>query len=167
VSTMLELEGKPDSEASTQEGRYLIFSLCGREYGIEILKVREIMPMMNISSLPQFTGHIKSGMNVFGVKIPVIDLKSKLGFEGSSTEKACVIIVEVNQTLIGIIADAALEVINVKDGVSAYPQHSENGGNSDVLMRTVKIKDAVKQLLNMDRLLGDDDICASGKPVYR
>ena len=62
-----------------KEGKYLTFALAHEEYGLEILKVREIIGYMEITAVPQTPGHVKGVINLRGQVIPVIDLRSKFG----------------------------------------------------------------------------------------
>ena len=112
MQAVMEQKRKPDiTEVSSHEGKYLTFVLCGEEYGIEILKVREIIGIMNITPVPQTPGHIKGVINLRGKVIPVIDLRSKFGFEEAThTKETCIIVVEVQNILTGIIVDTVSEV---------------------------------------------------------
>ena len=88
MQAVLEQKRKSDIfTESSHEGKYLTFVLCGEEYGIEILKVREIIGIMNITPVPQTPGHIKGVINLRGKVIPVIDLRSKFDFRRQRTQK--------------------------------------------------------------------------------
>jgi purine-binding chemotaxis protein CheW len=90
-----------------REGKYLTFSLAGEEYGIGILKVKEIIGMMPITTVPRTPAFVKGVINLRGKVIPVVDLRLKFGMqEIGYTERTCIIVVEIrSQTgsvLIGI-----------------------------------------------------------------
>ncbi|HSO20488.1 MAG TPA: chemotaxis protein CheW, partial [Desulfosarcina sp.] len=102
-----------------KEGKYLTFSLAGEEYGIGILKIREIIGMMPITSVPQTPGFIKGVINLRGKVIPVMDLRVRFGMPATDyTERTCIIVVEISGPAgtiqIGIVVDAVSEVLNIK-----------------------------------------------------
>jgi purine-binding chemotaxis protein CheW len=105
-----------------KEGKYLTFSLADEEYGIGILKVKEIIGMMSITSVPQTPGFVKGVINLRGKVIPVMDLRLKFNMDESAyTERTCIIVVEVTnqrgRVQIGIVVDAVSEVLNIKEGI--------------------------------------------------
>jgi len=82
--------------AAKREGKYLTFSLAGEEYGIGILKIREIIGMMPITSVPEMPQYVKGVINLRGKVIPVIDLRLRFGMsEIGYTERTCIIVVEI------------------------------------------------------------------------
>ena len=102
-----------------REGKYLTFALAGEEYGIGILKVKEIIGLMPITTVPQTPGYVKGVINLRGKVIPVADLRLKFGMEAMEyNERTCIIVVEVkgaSQTiLMGIVVDSVSEVLNIK-----------------------------------------------------
>ncbi|MCR4319168.1 MAG: chemotaxis protein CheW [Candidatus Brocadiaceae bacterium] len=162
MQAVLEQKRKPDvSGVSSHEGKHLTFVLCGEEYGIEILKVREIIGIMNITPVPQTPGHIKGVINLRGKVIPVIDLRSKFGFqEAAHTKETCIIVVEVQHLLTGVIVDTVSEVLDVKaEELEASPNFG-NGVDTEMFLGMAKIKDKVKILLDIDKVLGTEDINA-------
>jgi len=109
-------------------GKYLTFSLGQEQYGLEILKVREIIGYMEITAVPQTPHHIKGVINLRGQVIPVIDLRAKFGMQTvDRTEETCVIVVEISQNNrqfnTGIVVDRVEEVLDV-DGqdIEATPE---------------------------------------------
>jgi len=104
---------------SEREGKYLTFSLAGEEYGIGILKVKEIIGMMAVTSVPQTPDFVKGVINLRGKVIPVIDLRLRFGIEREEyTERTCIIVVEISSSsgkvVIGIVVDSVSEVLNIK-----------------------------------------------------
>ena len=78
-----------------REGKYLTFSLAREDYGIGILKVKEIIGMVPITSVPQTPDYIKGVINLRGKVIPVIDLRLRFGMqEIDYTERTCIIVIE-------------------------------------------------------------------------
>jgi purine-binding chemotaxis protein CheW len=136
-----ELRG---GSASTTEGKYLTFTLADEEYGIGILKVKEIIGMIAITTVPQTPPHIKGVINLRGKVIPVIDLRLKFDLPDMEyTERTCIIVIEIakenGNILIGILVDSVSEVLNIKGAdIRRAPQfwnppqyglHTGNGQN--------------------------------------
>jgi chemotaxis signal transduction protein len=85
-----------------REGKYLTFSLAREDYGIGILKIREIIGMLPITSVPQTPVYVKGVINLRGKVIPVIDLRLRFGMqEIDYTEHTCVIVIEVQASRMG------------------------------------------------------------------
>lgn len=146
-------------DALLHEGKYLTFVLCGEEYGIEILKVREIIGIMNITPVPQTPGYMKGVINLRGKVIPVIDLRSKFGFqETEHTKETCIIVVEVRNKLTGIIVDTVSEVLDVSGEDLEPAPHLGEGINTEIFLGMAKIKNKVKILLDIDKVLGTEEI---------
>src|SRR5512133_3882306 len=84
--------------AQSKAGKYLTFALSNEEYGLEILKVREIIGYMQITAVPQTPSHVKGVINLRGQVIPVVDLRLKFGMNAAEvTEETCIIVVELTQ----------------------------------------------------------------------
>lgn len=143
----------------SREGKYLTFVLCGEEYGLEILKVREIIGIMGITPVPQTPQFIKGVINLRGKVIPVVDLRLKFGFqEVDYTKETCIIVVEVKGVLTGIIVDTVSEVLDItNEELETTPNLGEDV-NTDIFIGVAKIKDKVKILLDLDKILGTDEI---------
>jgi purine-binding chemotaxis protein CheW len=137
-------------------GKYLTFKLGHEEYGLEILKVRELIGMMEITAVPQMPAHMKGVINLRGKVIPVIDLRLKFEFkEIAYTEQTCVIVVNVGRE-IGIIVDTVSEVLDIT-GENIEPPPSIDGSlDTSFILGMGKVGDAVKILLDIGRVLADD-----------
>jgi purine-binding chemotaxis protein CheW len=157
-----ELRG---GSASTTEGKYLTFTLADEEYGIGILKVKEIIGMITITTVPQTPPHIKGVINLRGKVIPVIDWRLKFGLPDMEyTERTCIIVIEIakenGNILIGILVDSVSEVLNIK---GADIEETPNFGtrlNTDYILGMAKTGDKIKILLDIDRVMNADDIIA-------
>jgi purine-binding chemotaxis protein CheW len=106
---------------TNREGKYLTFVLSGEEYGIGILKVKEIIGIMAITTVPQTPAYMKGVINLRGKVIPIVDLRLKFGMEAIDyTEKTCIIVVEITnrgqKVMIGVLVDSVSEVLNIKGG---------------------------------------------------
>ena len=148
-----------------REGKYLTFALAHEEYGLEILKVREIIGYMDITAVPQTPSHIRGVINLRGQVIPVVDLRTKFGMETAEvTEQTCIIVVEITQSgrkfNTGIVVDRVQEVLDIAgNDIEEAPQF---GGSvdTDFILGMAKIGDSVKILLDIDRVLASGDIGA-------
>ena len=111
-----------------KEGKYLTFALGPEEYGLEILKVREIIGYMEITAVPQTPSHVRGVINLRGQVIPVIDLRTKFGMDTAEiTEETCIIVVEISQGGrkfdTGIVVDHVQEVLDIAGGdIEEAPQ---------------------------------------------
>ena len=100
---------------SHEESKHLTFKLANEEYGVEILRVREIIGVMNITAVPRMPVYMKGVINLRGKVVPVVDLRLKFGLdEIEHTEQTCIIVVDVGKE-IGIIVDTVSEVLDIKD----------------------------------------------------
>jgi purine-binding chemotaxis protein CheW len=147
----------------SKEGKYLTFSLAGEEYGIGILKVKEIIGMMPITTVPRAPASVKGVINLRGKVIPVMDLRLKFGMEETAyTERTCIIVAETKGEsgvlLIGIVVDSVSEVLNIKAAdIEETPAFGARM-NMDYILGMAKSNGGVKILLNIDRVLGEEDV---------
>jgi purine-binding chemotaxis protein CheW len=142
----------------SRAGRYLTFQLGDEEFGIRVLQVREIMNLQEITAVPQTPPHIKGVINLRGKVIPVICLRSKFGLpEVERTIRTCVIVVQVRGQAgivqLGLIVDAVSEVLNVAASDIEDTPDFGTGVAMPYLLGMAKIKDKVKILLDIDRVL--------------
>ena len=157
-------EGR-EEKVNTREGKYLTFTLAEEEYGIGILKVKEIIGMIAITSVPQTPSHVKGVINLRGKVIPVIDLRLKFGLPAMEyTERTCIIVIEIakdhDHILLGILVDSVSEVLNIK---GADIENTPNFGtrlNTDYILGMAKTGGKIKILLDIDKVMNADDIAA-------
>ena len=151
-----------------REGKYLTFTLAEEEYGIGILKIKEIIGMMPITSVPQTPEFVKGVINLRGKVIPVIDLRLRFGMgEIDYTERTCIIVVEIDgqvgTVLIGIVVDSVSEVLNVKgDEIEDSPTFGTKL-NTEYILGMAKMEGGVKILLDIDQVLSSEEISALEK----
>jgi purine-binding chemotaxis protein CheW len=141
-----------------KEGKYLTFALGPEEYGLEILKVREIIGYMDITAVPQTPHHVKGVINLRGQVIPVIDLRAKFGMETTDvTDQTCIIVAETSQSSrkfsTGIVVDHVQEVLDIAgEDIEEAPQFGSSVDTSFILGMG-KIGESVKILLDIDKVL--------------
>ncbi len=96
--------------------KYLTFVLGEEEYGLEILRVKEIIGLMTITKVPKMPKYVRGVINLRGVVIPVVDLRLKFGMASiEDTKETCIIVVDLGETLIGVVVDKVSEVLDIDD----------------------------------------------------
>jgi len=168
-----EIAGKMDRAKKTmaaREGKYLTFKLASEEYGISILKIKEIIGMMPITSVPQTPEFVKGVINLRGKVIPVVDLRLRFGMEPHNyTERTCIVVVELaGQTgtiLMGIAVDTVLQVLNVKSEEIEESPSFGTGLDTNYILGMAKMEGSVKILLDLDHVLMVQEIGAIEKVV--
>jgi len=146
-----------------REGKYLTFTLAGEEYGIGILKVKEIIGIMTITTVPQTPDYMKGVINLRGKVIPIVALRLKFGMEAIEyTEKTCIVVVEIasggQKVMIGILVDSVSEVLNIKAGDIEDTPDFGCHLNTDYISGMAKMAGGVKILLNIDKVLSSDEV---------
>ena len=141
-----------------KEGKYLTFALGAEEYGLEILKVREIIGYMDITAVPQTPDHVKGVINLRGQVIPVVDIRVLFGMDSREvTEETCIIVVEIScngRTFnTGVVVDRVQEVLDIDgNNIEEAPQFGASI-NTDFILGMGKVNNAVKILLDIDKAL--------------
>jgi purine-binding chemotaxis protein CheW len=139
-----------------QAGKYLTFVLDKEEYGIEILKVREIIKVIDITPVPQVSHYIKGVINLRGKVIPVADLRLNFGMEEKPhDEETCIIVLDVAGKLMGAVVDTVSEVLDIAgEQIEPAPDFGASL-DTDYILGMGKIGDTVKILLDIDKVLSD------------
>ena len=152
---------QPDTGAETTHnlgGKYLTFLLNNEEYGLEILRVREIIGIMEITQVPQTPDFVEGVINLRGKVIPVIDLRSKFGLQRTEyNDETCIIVVDVGM-LMGIIVDTVQEVHDIPAGDIEPPPKLGGAMDTAFILGMGKVKDDVKVLLDIDRVLTSEEL---------
>ena len=161
---MTDAVTKPAGTNGVFAGKYLTFTLQGEAYGIDVLKVREIIRVENITVVPQMPPYIRGVINLRGKIIPVMDLRLRFEFSNvANTDQTCIVVVQVklpdgNATPMGLVVDGVDEVINIAAAdVEVTPDF---GGQicTDYIIGVAKVKGAIKALLDIDGVVGADTI---------
>ncbi len=152
-----------------KEGKYLTFALAQEEYGLEILKVREIVGYIDVTAVPQTPHYVKGVVNLRGQVIPVIDLRAKFGIETTDvTEETCIIVVEITDARrtfsTGVIVDCVQEVLDIPERSIEEPPQFGASVKTDFILGMGKVDDSVKILLDIDKVLVDDHLTYLADP---
>ena len=150
------------------QGKYLTFVLADEEYGLEILKVREIIGYMDITAVPQTPDYVRGVINLRGQIVPVVDLRAKFAMESAEeTRETAIIVVETTQNnrsfRTGIVVDHVQEVLDIAvEDIEETPQFGPSV-HTDFILGIGKVGDSVKILLDIDKALAETDLAAIGK----
>ena len=163
---MEELINNTEQEANAatnREGKYLTFSMADEEYGIGILKVKEIIGMMAITMVPQTPSYVKGVINLRGKIIPVVSLRLKFGLEEIDyTDRTCIIVVEVKtgagSVLMGIVVDEVSEVLNIRSVEIEDTPVFGNSLKTDFILGMAKTGNRVKILLDIDKVISGQEM---------
>lgn len=160
MSVTMEISAKAASSAVFAAGKFLSFYLSKEEYGIAILKVREIIGMVDVTPLPRTPDFVRGVINLRGKIIPVIDLRLKFGMAPVDyTNETCIVVVDVGREgeapmQVGCIVDTVSEVLSVEcEQFESAPRCANAAG--DYIAGLGKLKDRVLILLDIDKVIGD------------
>jgi purine-binding chemotaxis protein CheW len=151
-----------------REGKYLTFSLDNEQYGIGILKIKEIIGMIPITPVPRTPQYVKGVINLRGKVIPVIDLRERFGMGVvHSTERTCIIVVEIEgnsgTVMMGILVDSVSEVLSIKgEEIEDTPTFGAKL-DTDYILGMAKMDGGVKILLDIDCVLSAREVVALEK----
>lgn len=158
----------PTKTKEERAGKYLAFHLGPEEFGIQVLKVREIMGIQEITAVPHTPSHTKGVINLRGKVIPVVDLRLKFGMEEAAyTSRTCIIVTEVEgesgPMMIGAVVDGVSEVLNlVGTDIEDTPDFGGEVATTG-LLGMAKVKGKVKILLDIDHVMTHQDLKELGK----
>jgi purine-binding chemotaxis protein CheW len=159
MSTTAQAENRSQLQQKRDNaGMYLTFKLANEEYGLEILKVREIIGFMRITAIPQMPSYMKGVLNLRGKVIPVVDLRLKFGLpEAEHDDQTCIIVVDVG-TEVGVVVDTVSEVLDIASDDIDPPPSITSHGQSNFILGMGKVGDDVKILLNINNVLSSDEL---------
>ena len=144
-------------------GKYLTFQLGREEFAIQVLKVREIMGVQDITAVPQTPAHVRGVINLRGKVVPVVDLRLKFRLpEMEYTQRTCIIVVQVQfqgtALMMGIVVDAVSEVLNLAAGDIEDTPEFGSGVVTPYILGMAKSKGKVKILLDIDQVLSSQEL---------
>jgi purine-binding chemotaxis protein CheW len=152
--------GSPPQPA--QAGKYLIFTLSGEEFGAEVLRIKEIMGLQNITAVPNTSPCVKGVINLRGQVIPVLDLRIKFNLPPVEyTQRTCIVVVDTliggRSALMGAIVDGVAEVLTlVPEDIANTPDFG-NGTDSPYILGMAKVRGKVKILVDIQQVLSTSD----------
>jgi purine-binding chemotaxis protein CheW len=151
-----------ETHAGKAAGKYLTFIMGGNAYGIPILKVREIIRLIDITPIPRMPEYVRGVINLRGKIVPVIDLRMKFGLPNTATtNRSCIIVTYVAMAdatkLMGLIVDALEEVYQIAaEDMEPAPDFGK-GASASYIQNMAKTKGKLKALLNIDLIVQEDN----------
>ncbi len=157
------IENQSAGSLAAQAGKHLTFKLAEEEYGLEILKVQEIIGMMNVTRVPKMPEFIRGVINLRGKVIPVLDLRLKFGMETrDDTERTCIIVVQLLNTgqemTMGIIVDEVSEVLDIAAEQIEPPPSFGTAFDTDYILGMGKIEKKVVMMLDIEKVLAGQQL---------
>lgn len=142
-------------------GKFLTFFLHGEEYGLEILKVHEIIGIMPITRIPRSPDYIRGVINLRGKVIPIMDLRTRFSMPAADTDEGCIIVAQIRGLQIGMVVDKVNEVCNISpEEVEDTPSFGADV-HTEFLLGLAKQGGRVKLLLDIDRVLTLSEVAAA------
>ncbi len=144
--------------SKTQETEEILqlvsFNIGNEEFGIDILKVEEIIRVISITQIPNSPEFVEGVVNLRGRVIPVINLRTRLGFEKKEFDNQTrVIVVEVSGMTLGFIVDSVREVLRIPKSITEPPPSITAGVNSEYITAVGKLENRLLILLDLEKVL--------------
>jgi len=160
MPTAVEQEiGSADTARENELNKYLTFALGEEEYGLEILKVREIIGLMDVTRVPRMPGFVRGVINLRGKVIPVVDLRLKFGMEHiDDTEQTCIIVVDLGDIVMGVVVDRVSEVLDIMENQIEETPSFGVEVDTDFILGIGKAKDKVVIILDIGKVLTAEEV---------
>lgn len=165
MENMSELKRQVDEDNAsgrdTQKGKYMTFKSGNEYFGLEIQYVNEIIQLQAITAIPETEDYIKGLINLRGKVIPVVDVRLRFKQEPFEyNDRTCIIVINIKSMMVGLIVEKIAEVVEIKEDNILPPP---SVGRTDKVQNKYvygigKVGDAVKLLLDPDKLLNDQDL---------
>jgi purine-binding chemotaxis protein CheW len=152
---MDEAQKKQDAELM----QLVTFSIGDEEFGVDILKVQEIIRMMDITKVPRAPEFVEGVINLRGKVIPIIDLRRRFGLSTRGHDKHTrIIVIEINNMIVGFVVDSVSEVLRIPFSTVEPPPPVVSGMESEYISGVGKLEDRLLILLDLDRLLSHGEL---------
>ena len=148
-----------DEEEDTLKDRYLTFKVKKEDYGIEIVSVKEIVGIQEITPVPEMPNYIRGVINLRGNVINVVDIRLRFGMEEKEyDERTCIIIIQVDVIEIGIIVDNVNEVCVIPEEDIKKSSKLGKGDKGSFIKGLGKLNDKIKMILDVEKLLTEEEL---------
>jgi len=155
------MDSMKDRKGTGDLKQFISFSIGEEEYGLELLRVKEVIRIREITWLPKAPSFVKGIINLRGDVIPVIDLRERFGLGARETAaSARVIVVEVEQRLIGMVVDSASQAVRIPADQIDPPPPMLGGFSQEFITGVGKLDDKLIILLNTDAILTMEEMSA-------
>ncbi len=150
-----EIEDVNDTD--TQKDKYLTFLIGKEDYAIAISYVTEIIGILKITTVPQTPNYIKGVINLRGKVIPVMDIRLRFGMTARDyDERTCVIVVQFNENVVGLVVDTVSEVLNIPEADVEKTQSFNASANNNFISGMGKSGERIKMIIDINALLFKD-----------
>jgi purine-binding chemotaxis protein CheW len=151
------------AKSDSRAGKYLTFGLGREEFAIQVMRVREIMGVQEITAVPQMPQYVKGVINLRGKVIPVVDLRLKFGMSAQEyTQRTCIIVVQIDhedtKLLTGVVVDEVSEVLTLQSADIEDTPDFGRGVATPYLLGMAKVKGKVKILLDINKVMSDQEM---------
>jgi len=161
-----------EEAAKSSDTQLVVFVMENEEFACSINNVREVLKMIKVTPLPRSLDFVEGVINMRGDVLPVIDLRKRFGLpEAERTDESRIIIVEVEERMVGLIVDSVREVLSMPSEQIQDAPSQVAGGKTDLIMGVGKLEDRMLIILDLDRILTTeeqfalDDISRPGKEL--
>jgi purine-binding chemotaxis protein CheW len=157
------MEPPAAAKTDSRAGKYLTFGLGREEFAIQVMRVREIMGVQEITAVPQMPDYVKGVINLRGKVIPVVDLRLKFAMPAQEyTQRTCIIVVQIDhedtKVLTGVVVDEVSEVLTLQPGDIEDTPDFGRGVATPYLLGMAKVKGKVKILLDINKVMSDQEM---------
>jgi purine-binding chemotaxis protein CheW len=164
----MELENVAQTEAAGTEEmsgelQLVSFKIGSEEFGVDILKVQEIIRMVEITKVPQAPIYVEGVINLRGRVIPIIDLRKRLNLELAEMDKNTrIVVVDIGGNIMGMIVDSVSEVLRLPSKTIEPPPDLVSGIDSDHISGVAKLEDRLLIFLDLSRIVSSDELAGIG-----
>jgi purine-binding chemotaxis protein CheW len=132
------------------------FTISSEEFGLDILKVQEIIRTMEITRVPRAPAFVEGVINLRGKVIPIVDLRARFGMESKPHDSQTrIIVVELNAMIVGFVVDSVSEVLRIQSNTVEPPPPIVSGIDSEYISGVGKLDDRLLILIDINKLLSD------------
>ena len=132
------------------------FKISDEEFGVDILKVQEIIRMLAVTRMPNALPYVEGVINLRGKVIPVVDLRKRFGMEAKEHDKNTrVIVMELSGSVVGFVADAVSEVLRIPSNVTEPPPSVSSGVDVEYITAVGKLDDRLLTLIDLEKVLAN------------
>jgi purine-binding chemotaxis protein CheW len=148
-----------EEDEDTQKDKFLTFTVGKEDYGLEIYHVTEIIGIQKITEIPDMPDYVKGVINLRGKVIPIMDLRKRFKFEERAyDDRTCIVVVNINNTSLGLVVDMVKEVYDIPEKDIQPPPEIAEGNRQFFIRGLGKVEDDVKILLDAEKLLSRNDL---------
>ncbi len=163
----MDEEKNPELEEDTLRDKYLTFTLGEEVYGIDIRVVIEIIGIQRITKVPEVPEYVRGIINLRGKIIPVVDMRLRFRQQYREyTDRTCIVVVEINGVLIGLIVDAVSEVLDIREE-NVVPPPELKASQNKYIRGIGKLESGVVMLLDWEKLFSEEDQELMGNSVEK